>query len=132
VLSPRGFDVAERLTEAGVVALAVASWAVLAYVIFVLPVSPGTQVVLIAAGFVALSCSTALVCGLYVSRAMARGGDLRAAAAIGTGMRFALIVEVGLWLQSLRVLTAGYAVLLVGAFIFLEFLARQARDSEHS
>jgi len=40
-------------------------------------------------------------------------------------MRFALTVEFALWLQSIRALTAWYLVLLIGAFLFLEFLARQ-------
>lgn len=100
----------------------------LAYVVVALPVSAGGQAVFYTAGFVAVAGSTALVCELYQSRTRPHGAPRRAVALLGTGMRFALAVEFALWLQSLRVLTAGYVVLLVGAFLFLEFLARQVAD----
>ena len=125
-----GGAVADRLTDAGVVALTLIGWAVLAYVVVLLPVSAGSQAVLYAAGFVALSGSVALVYELYLARARGRGPARPATALLGTGMRFAVIAEFALWLQSLRLLTPGYAVLLAAAFIFLEFLARQAGDSE--
>jgi len=119
---------ADRVTEAALVALTFLGWVVLTYVVFALPVSPGAQAVLYTAGFVAIAGSTALVCELYQSRTRRHGAPRRAVLLLGTGMRFALAVEFALWLQSLRVLTAGYVVLLVGAFLFLEFLAKQAAD----
>lgn len=119
---------ADRVTEAAVVALTVLGWMVLAYVVVALPVSPGAQTVLYSAGFVALAGSTALLYEFYQSRTRSGRPPRRAVSLLGTGMRFALVVEFALWLQSLRALTAGYLVLLVGAFLFLEFLARQAAD----
>jgi hypothetical protein len=101
---------------------------VLAYVVIVLPVSPATQAVFYTAGFVGIAGSTALLYELYQSRTRPAGPRRHAVSLLGTGMRFALVVEFALWLQSLRVLTAGYLVLLVGAFLFLEFLARQAGE----
>ena len=98
------------------------------YVVIALPVSPGAQAVFYTAGFVALAGSAALTCELYQRRMRSGEPGRPAVAHLGTGMRFALAVEFALWLQSLRALTAGYLVLLVGAFLFLEFLARQAAD----
>ena len=100
----------------------------LAYVVVALPVSPGAQAVFYTSGFVALAGSTALVYELYQSRARNGGPHRHAVSLLGTGMRLALTVDFALWLQSLRALTAGYLVVLVGAFLFLEFLARQATD----
>ena len=99
---------------------------VLAYVVIALPVSPATQAVFYTAAFVALAGTAALTYELYLSRT--KSDHRRAVSLLGTGMRLALAVDFALWLQSLRALTAGYLVLLVGAFLFLEFLARQAAD----
>lgn len=109
-------------------ALTALGWAVLAYVVFALPVSPGAQTVFYTAGFVALAGSVALIYELYRSRTQPEAPHRNAVSLLGTGMRFALVVEFAFWLQSLRALTAGYVVLLVGAFLFLEFLARQVAD----
>jgi len=119
---------ADRLTELALIALTILGWVVLAYVVFALPVSPGTQTVFYTASFVALAGTTALVYELYQSRTRPAGTAPRAVSLLGTGMRFALAVDFALWLQSLHALTAGYVVLLVGAFLFLEFLSRQAAD----
>ena len=123
-----GFPLADRVTEAAVIALTVLGWAVLAYVVLALPVTPGAQAVFYTSGFVALAGSTALVYELYQSRTRGGRSHRRAVLLLGTGMRLALAVDFALWLQSLRALTAGYLVLLVGAFLFLEFLARQATE----
>jgi hypothetical protein len=117
------------VTEAAVVTLTFLGWVVLAYVVIALPVSPASQAVFYTASFVGIAGSTALLYELYQSRTRPSGPRRRAVSLLGTGMRFALAVEFALWLQSLRVLTAGYLVLVVGAFLFLEFLARQAGDS---
>jgi len=98
---------------------------VLAYVLLSLSVSPGTQAVFYTAGFVALAGTTALIYELYYWRTHTPQPRRTAIALLGTGMRFALTVEFALWLQSIRALTAWYLVLLIGAFLFLEFLARQ-------
>jgi hypothetical protein len=119
---------ADRVTEAAVLALTLLGWLVLAYVVVALPVSPGTQAVFYTAGFVAFAGSAALLYELYQSRTRPSGSPRRAVSLLGTGMRFALAVEFALWLQSLRALTAWYVVLLVGTFLFLEFLARQVAD----
>jgi hypothetical protein len=101
---------------------------VLAYVVITLPVTPASQAVFYTAGFVAIAGTTALLYELYESRRRSSRPRRRAVSLLGTGMRLALAVEFALWLQSLRVLTAWYLVLVVGAFLFLEFLARQAGD----
>ena len=121
--SEPGTKLADRVTEAAVLALTALGWAVLAYVVAVLPVSPSTQAVFYTAGFVALAGSAALTYELYLWRTTRHRRP--AISLLGTGMRFALAVEFALWLQSIRALTAWYLVLLVGAFLFLEFLSRQ-------
>ena len=56
----------------------------------------------------------------------------RAINLIGVGMRLAFALEFGLWLQSLRMLSVGYLVLLVAGFLALEFLFRQLANGRDS
>lgn len=109
-------------------AVAVAGWGLLAYTVSELPVTPASQMVLYSTAFLAICGTSALVLELYHARAERRGPRPHAVAFLGTGMRLALVLDLGLWLQSIRMLTAAYVVLLVAAFLFLEFLARQASD----
>ncbi|MEA2638909.1 MAG: hypothetical protein QOF51_303 [Chloroflexota bacterium] len=114
----------ERFGELGVLALAAVGWIVVAIVLLIVPVSPGAQAVFYTAGFVAIASTAALVLELFQVRTGLPTRP-RAISLIGTGMRLAFAVEFGLWLQSLRVLSAGYLVLLVVGFVVLEFLFHQ-------
>ena len=112
-----------------VLALALGGWAVVAFVVVVLPVSPSTQSVFYAAGFAALAGTWALLRDLYHARRGAPDRTLLEGGAIhflGSGMRFALAVEFGLWLQSLRMLTPVYIALLAISYLLLEYLFRAA------
>ena len=122
----------DRFLETAVISLAFLGWLVDAVVVIAIPISPGAQAVLYIAGFVALACTAALLLELYHERTGTPTRP-RAINLLGSGMRFAFVMEFGLWLQSLRILTAGYAGLLVAGFIFLEFLFRKlagGRDEE--
>ena len=110
-----------------VLALTFSGWAVLAYVILALPVTPTAQAVFYAAGFVALAGTGALVFDLYRLR---RGGDtdrkMGPVLLLGNGMRLALAVEFSMWLQSLRMLSFAHLALVAGAYLLLEYLFRSA------
>lgn len=122
----------ERFAEVGLAALTAAGWIVVAYVVLVLPVSPVTEVVFYTAGFVALAGLAAFAWGLYQARVVRRSSPPPALALLGTGMRFAFVVEFALWLQSLRVLTVWHLVLLVAGFLFIEFLFGTTADDRHA
>ena len=113
-----------------VIALTLGGWAVAAFVVLVLPVSPTAQSLLYSAGFAALSGSWALLRELYVARRASEsrsgGAHLSSVHYLGSGMRFAFAVEFALWLQSLRMLTPVYVALLVVTYLFLEYLFRAA------
>jgi hypothetical protein len=114
------------------VALALGGWLLAAFVVLVLPVTPTAQAVLYAAGFAALSGSWALLRELYVARRQPAGAPAGshppAIYFLGSGMRFAATAEFGLWLQSLRMLTPVYIVLLIVTYLFLEYLFRAAEN----
>jgi hypothetical protein len=112
----------DRVSEFGVLVLTAFAWAVVGYVVLVLPVDAVTQAVFYTAGFVALTGASALLLELYHARSGGRRPRPLAVQLLGTGMRFAFLVEFGLWLQSLRMLTAAYAVLLFAGFLFVEYL----------
>lgn len=115
-----------------VLALAVGGWCTVAFVVVVLPVSPSTQSVFYAAGFTALAGTWALLRELYHARRLSPGARSLAPVGsihfLGSGMRFALTVEFGLWLQSLRMLTPAYILLLAVSYLLLEYLFRAAGD----
>lgn len=113
-----------------VVGLALGGWGTAIFVVVALPVSPTAQAVFYAAGFAALAGSWALIRELYQARRMqSESTNLPTAIAfLGSGMRFALTVEFGLWLQSLRMLTPVYIVLLVISYLILEYLFRAAES----
>ena len=115
-----------------VLALALGGWSVVGFVVLVLPVSPPTQAAFYAAGFAALAGSWALLRELYRARRMSSSSgspdSLTAINYLGSGMRFASAVEFGLWLQSLRMLTTVYIVLLTISYLFLEYLFRAAEN----
>jgi hypothetical protein len=126
--------VAERIAELGTLTLTVLAWSLVGYVIIALPISPAAQAVLYTAGFVALAGSTALFLELYHSRANRRRGFRPGSVHfLGTGMRFAVAVEFGLWLHTLRMLTVAYVVSILAGFLILELLFHRAgaigRDS---
>lgn len=113
---------ADRLARTGVALLTVLGWLVVALVVTTLPVSSATQAVFYFAGFVALAGSVALLLELYDTRLGRRRARLSAVNHLGSGMRFAFTFEFALWLQSLRMLTVVYAVLLLVGFLGLEIL----------
>ncbi|MPZ15762.1 MAG: hypothetical protein GEU73_15295 [Chloroflexi bacterium] len=125
---PEEGTLADRIPEAGVVALSAVAWTAVAYVVLALTVSPAAQAVFYAAGFVALTGTAAILLELYHARAATSVPRPRAASLLGTGMRFAVTVEFALWLQSLRILTAAYLVLLIAGFLALEYVIQQVRD----
>ena len=116
------------LADLAVAMFAAVGWAVVAYVVLVMPVSAGAQAVFYTAGFVALAGTAALVVAMYEARASGAPSRRRAIDGLGTGMRFAVAVEFALWLQSLRMLTPIYVVLILFGFGFLEMLFRRARS----
>lgn len=118
----------DRIANAGLLALTLCGWAVVIYVIMVLPVSSGAQAVLYTAGLVALAGSAALALDLYSARAGAPVQRFGAMGYLGTGMRFALAMEFALWLQSLRMLTPAYLVFIIVGFLLIELLFRRAAD----
>src|SRR5688572_4414778 len=113
-----------------VLALAFGGWAVVAFVVAVLPVGPSTQAVFYAAGFAALAGTWALLRELYQARRGAPGSrsapQTSAIHFLGSGMRFALAIEFALWLQSLRMLTPPYVALLTVSYLTVEYLFRAA------
>jgi hypothetical protein len=115
---------AENLAKLVIAALTVASWLTVAIVVISLPVTPSSQAVFYSAGFVALTGSAALALSLYYARLGRRDAPVGIVGRLGTGMRFAFACEFALWLQSLRMLTAAYAVLLIAGFLCLEALVR--------
>lgn len=112
----------DHFSEIGVLALTAMGWAIVLYVVVLLPVDAVTQAVVYTAGFVALTGASALLIELYHARSGGRRPRPLAVQLLGTGMRFAFVVEFGFWLQSLRMLTAAYAVLLFAGFLFIEHL----------
>lgn len=118
-------------TRGVVLGLALGGWAVALIVVFAWPVSPTTQAVLYAAGFAGLSGTWALLRESYYLRRSAEGvNPPTAIGLLGSGMRFATAVEFGLWLQSLRMLTTVYVILLVVSYLFLEYLFRSAETRQ--
>ncbi len=117
---------ADLLARLGVALLTVLGWIVVVIVVATLPVTSGTQAVFYTAGFVALAGSAALILELYYARVGRRDPRPSAVSLLGRGMRFAFTFEFGLWLQSLRMLTAAYAVLLIAGFLCLEILFQYA------
>lgn len=104
--------------------LALGGWAVVAYVVLALPITPTTQGMFYAGGFVALAGTWASLQTLYHTR---RGTPAPGAVTLLTGgTRFALVAEFALWLQSLRMLTPAYAILLAASYGLLEYLFRSA------
>ena len=63
---------------------------------------------------------------MYDTRLGRRSSRLSAVSHLGAGMRFAFTFEFALWLQSLRMLTAVYLVLLIAGFVGLEMLFQYA------
>jgi hypothetical protein len=102
-------------------------WSVVAYAVLALPVSTGAQAVFYTAGFVALAGTAALLLTAYEARTGGARPRSRAIDQLGTGMRFAVAMEFALWLQSLRMLTPMYVILILVGFGFLEMLFRRAR-----
>jgi len=102
--------------------LSAAGWALVAYVVLALPVSPTAQIIFYAGAFGALAGTWALIARLVYRRRLQR--DIGLIAALSGGFRFAVAFEFGLWLQSLRMLTVPYAVLLLGAYLATEYLFR--------
>ena len=121
---------AERLARTGVALLTLLAWFVVALVVLTLPVSSGTQAVFYSAGFVALAGSVALIFELYDSRLGRRTARLGAVSHLGVGVRFAFTFEFALWLQSLRMLSAVYTVLLIAGYIGLEILFQYAAQRQ--
>jgi hypothetical protein len=119
----------DRVSELGVIALTALGWAVVGYVVLLLPVDTVTQAVFYTAGFVAMTGVCALLLELYHARSGGRRPRPIAVHLLGTGMRFAFLVEFGLWLQSLRMLTAAYAVLLFAGFLFIEYLFQKTSSA---
>lgn len=112
-----------------VLALALGGWCIVGLVVAVLPVTPSTQSLFYAAGFAALAGTWALGRELYQLRHGHRApGASSPIYFLGSGMRFALAVEFGLWLQSLRMLTPVYIALLATSFLLLEYLFRSAES----
>jgi hypothetical protein len=113
-----------------VLALAFGGWAVVAFVVAVLPVTPPSQAVFYSAGFAALAGSWALLRELYQNRRGLQSArslpPLGAIHFLGSGMRFAAAVEFALWLQSLRMLTVPYVALLTLSYLGVEYLFRAA------
>ncbi|HEY3117160.1 MAG TPA: hypothetical protein VGK54_10500 [Chloroflexota bacterium] len=102
--------------------LSAAGWALVAYVVLALPVTPTAQIIFYGGAFGALAGTWAMVARLAYRRRLQR--DLGLIAALSGGLRFALALEFGLWLQSLRMLTVPYAVLLLAAYLTTEYLFR--------
>ena len=119
---------AARLTELGIVSLTLLGWLAVLYTLLALPVSAGSQSILYTAGLVALAGTVALVLELGSWRQGAQGRQEGAVRFLGSGMRFALALEFALWLQSLRMLTIPYMVVIAAGFIFVEFLFHQVKD----
>jgi hypothetical protein len=113
------------LADFAVAMFTAVGWAVVAYVVLVLPVSAGAQGVFYTAGFVALAGTVALVVTGYEARAGRTATRKRAVDQLGTGMRFAVAIEFALWLQSLRMLTPIYVLVILSGFGFLEMLFRR-------
>ena len=115
-----------------VVVLALGGWAIALFVVVLLPVSPTTQAVFYAAGFAGLAGSWALLRELYYLRRVTieAASVPSAIGLLGSGMRFAAGVEFALWLQSLRMLTPVYVVLLIVSYLFLEYLFRSAEGRQ--
>lgn len=111
-----------------VLALALGGWSVVAFIVAVLPVSPATQAVFYAGGFAALAGTWALLRELYHARHTPPAASLQMGAIhfLSSGMRFAMAIEFALWLQSLRMLTPVYIVLLAVSYLLLEYLFRAA------
>jgi hypothetical protein len=121
---------ADRMARLGVALLTAAGWVVVAFVVLTLPVTTGAQAVLYAAGFVAVAGSVALILDSYYARGARRVSRPGTIGNLGVGMRFAFTFEFGLWLQSLRMLTAAYAVLLIAGFLALEILFQYAAQRQ--
>lgn len=102
--------------------LSAGGWALIAYVVLALPVTPAAQAIFYAGAFGALAGTWALLARLAYRRRWHQ--ELGIIGALGGGLRFALAVEFGLWLQSLRMLTVPYAVLLVAGYLATEYLFR--------
>lgn len=108
----------------GLLVLTLAGWGILGYVVVRMPVTAGAQGLFYAAAFLALAGTVALVVTLYEARlGNQQSGWLRSP--LATGIRFAVAADAALWLQSLRLLTVGYVVLLVAAFVVMEFVLRR-------
>jgi hypothetical protein len=115
------------LADFAVAIFTAVGWLVVAYVVLVMPVSTGAQAVFYTAGFVALAGTAALLITAYEARSRRAAPRSRAIDQLGTGMRFAVAMEFALWLQSLRMLTPIYVILILVGFGFLETLFRRAR-----
>jgi len=116
--------VGDRFAELSVIALALLGWAVVAAVVLTVPVSIGAQAVFYIAGFVALSGTAALAFELFFMRS-GQAARPRAINLVGSGMRLAFVAEFALWLQSLRMLSFAYAVLIMAGLVLFEYLIRQ-------
>ncbi len=116
------------LADLAVAMFTAIGWAVVAYVVMALPASAGAQAVFYTAGFVALAGTVALIVASYQARVGPGATRTRAIDQLGTGMRFAVAIEFGLWLQSLRMLTPIYVLAILVGFGLLEMLFRRARS----
>lgn len=112
-----------------VLGLALGGWGIAAFVVMTLPVTPIAQAVFYAAGFAALAGTWALLREFYYVRRFTPGGPRPPSAIglLGSGMRFAFVLEFALWLQSLRMLTPAYIALLLVSYLLLEYLFRMDR-----
>ena len=112
---------ATAISALAMLAMAAAAWGALGWLIVTVP---PTESLAIAAfyvfAFVGISDSAALLACVAV-RPRFRDGSLQTPARfIGHAMLLATIVLFALWLQSLRMLTATSATLLVALYVFLE------------
>src|SRR5579862_7216479 len=83
--------------------LSAGGWALVAYVVLTLPVTPTAEAIFYAGAFGALAGSWALLAKAVYRHRFQR--ELGLVGALSGGLRFALAVEFGLWLQSLHMLT---------------------------
>ena len=105
-----------------VVALTLAAWAGLGWLVF--NVGPGDQALAVPAfyvlAFLAVTGTGALVGWLLTMPGAQRGRLNTPAGFLGHAMLLAAIGLFATWLQSLRMLTATVALLLIGLYVFLE------------
>ncbi len=98
-----------------------AAWASLGWLIVGVPPSrPFARVAFYLLAFAGMTGAAALAAWLVLGRQRGIGRHRSPADYLGHAMLLAAIVSFALWLQSLRMLTALVALLLVGLYVFLE------------